>query len=78
MVEEEILEMSRQKVAMVESLADLGLSKPRSGRGMLGKAQAVSNSESHERSLQILHHPHQKEIFLTFLEPGPKGGMVHF
>lgn len=46
MVEGDILEMSRQKVAMVESLADLGLSKPGSGRGMLGKAQAVSNSES--------------------------------
>lgn len=41
MVEEETLEMSRQKVAMV----DLNLSQPRSGRGMLGKAQAVANSE---------------------------------
>lgn len=38
MVEEEILEMSRQMVAMLESLANLNLSKPHSGRGMLEKS----------------------------------------
>lgn len=38
MVEEEILEMRRQTVAMVESLADLSLYKPHSGRGHAGKS----------------------------------------
>lgn len=62
---------------MAESLADLGLPKPHSGRGMLGKAQAVPNSESqgyvsdHERSLQII--PQHSSLFFDFFGARPQG-----